>query len=38
MLDDDGQPMHAMIAFYWKAGEYVEILEIKFIGIVLFCF
>jgi len=21
MLDDDGQPMHSMIAFYWKAGE-----------------
>jgi hypothetical protein len=21
MLDDDGQPMHPMIALYWKAGE-----------------
>ncbi|CAF0973462.1 unnamed protein product [Rotaria sp. Silwood1] len=21
MLDDDGQPMHSMIALYWKAGE-----------------
>lgn len=23
MLDDDGRPMHSMIALYWKAGEYV---------------
>jgi hypothetical protein len=23
MLDDNGQPMHSMIALYWKAGEYV---------------
>jgi hypothetical protein len=24
MLDDNGQPMHSMIALYWKAGEYVK--------------
>lgn len=23
MLDDNGQPMHLMMALYWKAGEYV---------------
>lgn len=25
MLDDNGKPMHSMIALYWKAGEYVII-------------
>ena len=24
MLDDDGKPMHSIMALYWKADEYVE--------------
>ncbi len=31
MLDEDGQPMHSMMALYWKAGEQVQTREKKFI-------
>jgi hypothetical protein len=37
MLDDNGQPMHSMIALYWKAGEYVEICE-EYFDKLSFCF
>jgi hypothetical protein len=30
MLDDEGNPMHSMIALYWKAGEYVRLINCIF--------
>ena len=28
MLDDDGRPIHSIMALYWKAGEYVLVGEL----------